>query len=127
MNVLSRCCLSWVLCATLATLAAGQESVRPLEAAEEVPSGDTAESVPAADARPESKTVITRQTLFSIPFQIDASDGDEPQVQLFVSENDGRTWRQAATADPKQRSSRSAPPATASTSFRSGWSTAMAA
>jgi len=54
-----------------------------------------------------SKPVITRQTVFAIPFRIErpANAAQEPvEVQLYVSGDQGANWRLAARIDPKQGS-----------------------
>src|SRR5262249_6276577 len=45
----------------------------------------------------------TRQPAFRIPFQADANDRRIRQVQLYVSEDQGRTWQQGATARPEDQ------------------------
>jgi len=59
------------------------------------PSGNPAPSAP----------LFTRQTLFSIPFRMDARDPgsrDVVEVQLYVSTNGGVTWRLYSRGEPQR-------------------------
>ena len=54
-----------------------------------------------------SSPIFTRQTLFSIPFRVDASDPasrDVAEVQLYVSTNRGASWRLYTHAEPQRGS-----------------------
>jgi hypothetical protein len=41
---------------------------------------------------PELKPWVSRQTSFNIPFTVDLSRGTPREVQLFVSQDAGKTW-----------------------------------
>ena len=60
-------------------------------------------AVGAEPAAPSLKPWILRQTTFNIPFTADLSRGMPQEVQLFVSQDAGKTWhfyaRQAPTAE----------------------------
>ena len=67
-------------------------------------------AAPAA-APPSDRTtpapVFTRQTLFSVPFRVEASDPasrDVAEVQLHVSTNRGASWRLYSRAEPQRGS-----------------------
>ena len=58
-------------------------------------------------AMPANSPIFTRQTLFSIPFRIDASDPasrDVAEVQLYVSTNRGASWRLYGRVEPERGS-----------------------
>jgi hypothetical protein len=48
---------------------------------------------PPAATQPSIPTRVTRQTTFDIPFSVDVSRGAPTEVQLFVSQDAGRTWQ----------------------------------
>jgi hypothetical protein len=50
---------------------------------------------------PANRIIYSRQSAFRIPFE---TDGDRrlQEVQLYVSEDQGQTWQQKATAPPEQ-------------------------
>lgn len=52
-----------------------------------------ASSTQAAETEPAIPTRVTRQTTFDIPFSVDLSRGAPTEVQLFVSQDAGKTWR----------------------------------
>ncbi|MEO8496396.1 MAG: hypothetical protein ABI614_15115, partial [Planctomycetota bacterium] len=60
------------------------------------------DAVSAEPAAPTLKPWVSRQTTFNIPFSVDLSRGMPREVQLFVSQDAGKTWhfygRQAPTA-----------------------------
>lgn len=59
-------------------------------------------AAPAARAE-DDNVFYSRQTTFRIPFQVDPGDRRVQQVLLYVSEDQGRTYRRAATAEPGDR------------------------
>ncbi len=61
-----------------------------------------ANSLLAETNAPSAKPWVSRQTTFNIPFTVDLSNGTPREVQLFVSQDAGKTWhfygRQVPTA-----------------------------
>ncbi len=47
--------------------------------------------------------IYSRQSVFRIPFEVDASERRLRDVELYVSDDQGQNWRKAATASPEQR------------------------
>jgi hypothetical protein len=56
-----------------------------------------------ADPPPGDRTYYSKQLGFLIPFETDPGERRIREVQLYVSEDQGRTWQQASTASPNQR------------------------
>jgi hypothetical protein len=56
-----------------------------------------------AEPPPADGTYYSRQLAFRIPFQTDPGERRIREVQLYVSEDQGRTWQQVGTAPPTQR------------------------
>jgi hypothetical protein len=65
-------------------------------------------SAPAAGlgqvAGPEPNTYFVTQRSFKVPFNYDPNDRRFTQFLLYVSEDNGRTWNYAASANPADRS-----------------------
>jgi hypothetical protein len=53
--------------------------------------------------QPANHIIYSRQTVFRIPFETDSGERRLREVQLYVSEDRGQTWRNAATVPPEQR------------------------
>jgi len=58
---------------------------------------------PVHGQSPGSRVIYTRQPVFRIPFETDAGERRLQEVQLYVSEDRGQTWRPAGTVAPEQR------------------------
>jgi hypothetical protein len=50
-----------------------------------------------------NRIIYSRQPVFRIPFETDAGERRLQEVQLYVSEDRGQTWKPAATVPPEQR------------------------
>ncbi len=58
----------------------------------------------AAHAQPFHNGVLySQQPSFRIPFNIEGNDRRPQEIQLWVSEDQGQSWRKAGTAVPEQR------------------------
>ena len=57
-----------------------------------------------AQSQPAQERIIyTRQSEFSIPFEMDPADRPIREVRLYVSDDQGRTWRKYSTAVPEDK------------------------
>lgn len=52
---------------------------------------------------PGNRLIYTRQPVFRIPFETDAGERRLQEVQLYVSEDRGQTWKESARVPPEQR------------------------
>jgi hypothetical protein len=60
--------------------------------------------LPGANSQPPNNGVIySRLASFRIPFETDAGERRLREVQLYLSDDQGQTWRQAGAAAPEQR------------------------
>src|SRR5207302_8542995 len=50
-----------------------------------------------------NRIIYSRQPVFRIPFETDAGERRLQEVQLYVSEDRGQTWKPAGTVPPEQR------------------------
>jgi hypothetical protein len=50
-----------------------------------------------------NRIIYTRQPVFRIPFETDAGERRLQEVQLYVSEDRGQTWKEAGRVPPEQR------------------------
>src|SRR5262245_64773369 len=58
----------------------------------------------AASGRAQEEAVYySKEPKFKIPFQVDPGDRRVQQVVLYVSEDQGRTYQQAATSTPADK------------------------
>ena len=57
---------------------------------------------PGYSQAPGNRVIYSRQPVFRIPFETDAGERRLREVQLYVSEDHGQTWRPAGTVAPEQ-------------------------
>ena len=55
----------------------------------------------SAQSRGPDGVYYSREKKFHIPFKVDAGEKRIRQIQLYVSEDRGRSWKQVATAQPE--------------------------
>jgi hypothetical protein len=53
---------------------------------------------------PGNRIIYSRQAVFRIPFETDGGERRLQEVQLYVSEDRGLTWKESARVPPEQRS-----------------------
>src|SRR5260370_34655771 len=58
---------------------------------------------PAFSQTPVSGIIYARQAVFRIPFETDAGERQLQEVRLYVSEDQGQSWRKYSSVAPEQR------------------------